>query len=388
MRGPSFFCVDFLFVCIQPHVSPASKDYAETTKLRPTDVVVVSFPKTGTTWTQTCCEMLRQVAADDVMKKSNNNFEKEDDGDDSVFYNFDDIGQRQPWLDFAYDCGQNLQDEQIAFPRLFKSHQLLSAVNAGAKYLMIVRDPAATLLSWFDFQKAKRRQGYAEYEDANEYIANRAELFSTNTIFGTNIWEFYTEIWLARNDPSVHILVYEGLIADSSNGYINHLPGIASFLGLSIDDNNKCYRTVANLISRENMVKHVDKFDDHFIAEQQEKHGTALRIMEPAPKVRIGGSKKKQHLSQHTIEWLEDQWLEKVTPITGHSSYDEFASSMAELTATEEEVELDVVEGVNTNNVDDSIDRKSIVIRRRRSSVTIQQMPGLRQRRDSLAPHE
>ena len=64
--------------------------------------------------------------------------------------------------------------------------------------------------------------------------------------------------------------------------------------------------------------------------------------------------------------------MERMTPLTGHTSYDEFA---ADLSATKEEVEV-IEQGV----------RKSIL--RRRSSVTLDQMPSLRRRRESLAPHE
>lgn len=151
---------------VMPHISPQSKQIGESYQLRPSDVVVVSFPKTGTTWTQNCCEQLRTHAEG---------------------YTFDDITERHPWIEFAWDLGQDLDDEQVAFPRIFKSHQLLSAVNSGGKYLCIVRDPAATLLSWFAFQKAKGRPGYAEYDDVNEHISRRPELFSTDVIFGTNI---------------------------------------------------------------------------------------------------------------------------------------------------------------------------------------------------------
>ena len=182
---------------VMPHVSPQSMKIAEQYSLRPSDVVVLSFPKTGTTWTQTVCEQLRTNA--------------------EGYEGFNDITERQPWLEFAHDCGQNLDDDihgmvpqnekndavaednrqrkgPVLTPRIFKSHQLLSAINPGAKYLCIVRDPAATLMSWFDFQKAKGRPGYAEYADANEYIANRPELFSGNHIFGTNLWE--VRLWL------------------------------------------------------------------------------------------------------------------------------------------------------------------------------------------------
>ena len=167
---------------VMPHISPESKRVGESYKLRSTDVVVLSFPKTGTTWLQNVCEQLRTGAAG---------------------YTFDDITERHPWFEFAYDLGQDLDDDQVATPRIFKSHQLPSAVNTGGKLMCIVRDPAATLLSWFAFQKAKGRPGYAEYEDANEYITHRPELFSTNAIFGTNIWE-----GSARYNLIGHIALY------------------------------------------------------------------------------------------------------------------------------------------------------------------------------------
>lgn len=375
---------------VMPHVSPQSKKIAENYSLRPTDVVVLSFPKTGTTWTQTVCEQLRTNA--------------------EGYEGFNDITERQPWLEFAHDCGQNLDDEiygmrpqnetnnnennlkgPILTPRIFKSHQLLSAINPGAKYLCIVRDPAATLMSWFDFQKAKGRPGYVEYADANEYIANRPELFSGNHIFGTNLWEMYEELWSARKDPSVKILVYEGLIADASHGYLNHFPILADFLGLTKknkneqddEDQKELYQKVAKLVSREEMVKHVDLFDDHFIAEMGKKYGRALRIMEPAPKVRSKG--KRVELNEATLEWLEDQWLEKMTPKTGHASYDQFATQLSELFFGETE---EVEDSVSAELSVPSQSRRGSVVNRRKSSLVIDQMPGIRRRRESIAPHE
>jgi hypothetical protein len=389
---------------VMPHVSPESKLIAETYKLLSTDVVVLSFPKTGTTWTQTVCEQLRTNA----------------EGYDG----FDDIAERQPWLEFAYDCGQDLDcydDDHIhSSPRIFKSHQLLSAINPGGKYLCIVRDPDVTLLSWFAFQKAKGRPGYAEYDDANEFIANRPETFGGQCCFGTNIWEMYKEVWSARNDPSVKILVYEALVADGPNGYMDHLPVIADFLGLknysNIDDEEdknkeeetkQLYEKVAFLVSREQMVQHVDKFDDHFITDMGSKYGRALRIMEPAAKVRRKSqTSKRAELNETTIEWLEDQWFERMTPITGHATYDEFATELSKLLFADVDVIEDILKekdedekGEESIGVHDVLgkplpqqqqkqSRKSSIVMRRQSSISVQQMPGIRRRRESLAPHE
>ena len=208
----------------------------------------------------------------------------------------------------------------------------------------------------------------------------------------------YAEVWSARKDPSVKILVYEGLIADAPNGYMDHLPIIANFLGCPGNTNHpendkssqttreEFYKRVASLVSRNEMIKHVDRFDDHFIAEMGQKHGRALKIMEPAPKVRP--QKHRTELSAATLEWLEDQWLNKMTPKTGHTTYDEFATELSELLFANEESEDEEEELSPAEPRDATQLRKSSIVARRKSSLVLQQMPALRQRRESLAPHE
>ena len=145
------------------------------------------------------------------------------------------------------------------------------------------------------------------------------------------------------------------------------------------------------------MVKHVDKFDDHFIADRGKALGRALRIMEPAPKVRLKHAGNRTELSEATLEWLEDQWFEKMTPKTGHTTYDEFATDLSELLFPADEA----FAGVGEHENDDSgetcvleesneakVRRSSRIVARRQSSLVVEHMPGIRRRRESLVPHE
>lgn len=43
----------------------------------------------------------------------------------------------------------------------------------------------------------------------------------------------------------------------------------------------------------------------------------------------------RDSLSDVTKKWLEEMWLEKMTPLTGHISYDKFAMNIADLNAVE-----------------------------------------------------
>ena len=49
------------------------------------------------------------------------------------------VYQVSPWAQMAYDLGQDLNAPHVANPRIFKTHQLLSAINVGCKYIVTVR---------------------------------------------------------------------------------------------------------------------------------------------------------------------------------------------------------------------------------------------------------
>ena len=202
---------------------------------------------------------------------------------------------------------------------------------------------------------------------------------------------------------------------------MDHLPIIDDFLGLKRKNHlaiaaeaeghaatkietkaitKEFYEKVAGLVSRAEMIKHVDKFDDHFIANRGKAFGRALRIMEPAPKVRFKNAGKRTELSEATLEWLEDQWFEKMTPTTGHTTYDEFATDLSDLLFPNDEAFAGVEENENddraeteaTNVIAERTEAKARtsnrIVARRQSSLVVQQMPGIRRRRESLVPHE
>ena len=283
-----------------PHVSAESKAAADAWSPAEDDVIVNTFPKSGTTLAQNLCEQLRTNAGG--------------------YGDFEEITERQPWIAFALDCGQDLDGEQCARPRLFKEHQLFSAVNAGCRYITTIRDPARVLASWHAFQKAKGRAPYAGQTDANQLVRETPEVFAAAGIFGTNVWEFYREVYALRRDPRVLVLCYEELAGPEQPRCI---AAAARFLGLPDDAARDA--AVAKLLSREVMLQHVHRFDDHFIAERQRAVGTACRIMEPSAKVTPG---RHSELNAHTRAWLEAQWQEQVCASTGLASYAELVAAV------------------------------------------------------------
>jgi len=263
--------------------------------LRPSDVIVCTFMKTGTTWLQQVCEQLRTGGNMD----------------------FSEITEVQPWLEQAWDCGQDLDADQRAAPRLFKSHNHLTAINPGAKYITIVRDPEKTLLSVYSFLKAKGRPGVVETDNVNEYASTGH--FADNNFYDGNMFQFYSELWLAKDLPNVLVLCYEAMMANPRS----HIQRIATFMGLDCDE--RLLDTVEEMSSMEYMKEHDDQFNDNFLARKQAELGRAKFSTSVTTKV---GLSANQILSEESKQWLRQMWHDQVEAATGLQSYEEMAAKL------------------------------------------------------------
>merc|ERR1711966_642713 len=109
---------------------------AEAFEAHTSDVFLSTFPKTGTTWLQQVCHQLRTGGHTD----------------------FDEISEESicPWLEVAGSLCIDLDAEHISNPRVFKTHQPISQMShMDSKFLCVIRDPEATLLSGFKFAISK-----------------------------------------------------------------------------------------------------------------------------------------------------------------------------------------------------------------------------------------
>ena len=151
-----------------------------------TDVIITTFPKSGTTWMQQIAHCLRSY------------------GD----MTFDEISIAVPWLEVAFDMGLDLEDEQYFLPRLFKSHLTAEEVPMGAKYIVIFRDPGDVLLSYYNFMEDWFfESGSISLED----FANAA-FFETEGF--ENYWHHFRTWWHRKDDPDVLSFCYENMKLD------------------------------------------------------------------------------------------------------------------------------------------------------------------------------
>ena len=182
-------------------VSPAGYEAGLRFVPRPSDVIIAPFAKCGTTWLQQIVHSLRT-------------------GGD---LEFDDISRVVPWIETAHDLGLDLEAEQRAEPRAFKSHLAWTAIPKGARYIVAVRDPRDALVSGYRFFEGWFFEpGTIDIETLgrDRFIENR------------NYYTHLASWWPRRDDEHVLLLAYEQMNADPEGT----LRRVSSFIGLDADE--------------------------------------------------------------------------------------------------------------------------------------------------------
>ena len=168
--------------------------------LRPTDVVVTPFGKSGTTWTQQIVHTLRTRGDMD----------------------FDDISRVVPWIETSISLGLDLDAEQRANPRAFKSHLSADLVPKGGRYINVVRDFGDAAVSMYKFNEGWFLEpGCVPIDDFVE-----GQMMQNDSYF-----KHLLSWWPRRNEPDVLFLAYELMQRNSSET----IKRIAEFI--DIDEN-------------------------------------------------------------------------------------------------------------------------------------------------------
>ena len=255
---------------------------------RTTDVVITPFGKCGTTWTQQIFHTLRTK------------------GD----MNFDDISRVVPWIETSGSLGLDINAEQKAYPRGFKSHLSYDRVPKGCRYINVIRNPIDAAYSSFKFMEG----WYIEpgTVSADEFVLQNARKGEYHRHFVS--W------WPHRNDESVLYLVYEHMKQDITST----IKKIAAFIEVALDQD--LLEITKKHSSFSFMTEHQDRFDDAMLREQSESR--VLPKGSDSSKVRLG-KVGGYDLGEEVIAALNVKWQEIVMPVTGFGSYKELIASLA-----------------------------------------------------------
>jgi len=259
---------------------------------------VATFAKTGTTLVTWICHQLRT-------------------GGD---LNFETLYEVIPWPLLSWDIGfdPNTNGSQF-FPRVFKSHLRMSSIYRGCKYVVTVRNPSKTALSFYNFLCAKNVPSVLEL-DASSFLLDTP--FLKGEEGRASLWEYYQEYHILRNCPCVLVLVYEDLVKDISAG----ISMISKFMG--IDASQQLLDKVASMSTKEYMVQYMSKFEEPFERAKQLGRAADISQLSPVPKVVV--SPHPQKLNAAAIDFMDNEWREKMLPL-GYTDYQSFANSISDI---------------------------------------------------------
>ena len=265
--------------------------------LVPDDVVIATFPKSGTTWLQQICHGLRSRGDMD----------------------FPEITFAVPWIERGHLFGIDASAPQRFAPRVFKTHLEYANLAKGARYVHVIRDPKDVLVSYYRFL------GQGVLDPAAIPIDVFAEIWLFADLLAEpgsadvplcphlyNYWRHLLDWWQARERAPVLTLAYENLQRDLQG----HVARVAEFIGVDAD---------AQLLD---LVTHQATFA--FMAE----HRTQFSDRIPQTEIRFSkvvegavGS-HRTHVDAALAKRIDDAWRHYVTPVLGVPSYEALVKSL------------------------------------------------------------
>ena len=191
-------------------IYPEWLEKAKTFPVRPGDVFVSTYPKSGSTWMSQIAHL--------ILNKGNS-----------------EVPFQQLWVE-AGGLPNHLGDSIYDFPdrRLLYGHGFYSNMPGGppntspAKYIYVARNPKDVFVSYYHFhinlkEKMEFGRTWEEFFD----------LFIKGEVLFGSWWEHVPEWWSHRNEKNVLFLKYEDLKKDLPKG----IELISEFLGCDLDQN-------------------------------------------------------------------------------------------------------------------------------------------------------
>ena len=258
-------------------------------KLRPDDVIISPFGKSGTTWLQQIVHTLRTRGDMD----------------------FDDISRVVPWIETSSALGIDLDAEQKSNPRAFKSHLDYETIPKGGKYIVSIRNPEDALNSMYKFMEGWFIEpGSISLEEfaLKRFIASQS------------YWKHLASWWTHRNDTNVLMLCYEQMTVDP-DALIRR---VAEFIDVPLDDELLAITLEHSSFSY--MLEHKDRFDDALMRELSETKANLPKGSDSS-KVRKGkiGETSMPEVVQAE---LDEKWRQLIKETLGFVNYAELVAEL------------------------------------------------------------
>jgi len=189
-----------------PFVKQKHLDATAAFKLRESDVVIATYPKNGTTWTQKIIQNLHNVHNTGHLK-----------ADDQVLLDM------IPWLE---NTDPHDMIDGMAAPRYLKTHNPYQLVaynpKVRCKYIYVARNPKDVCVSLYHHCRGFKAFNYdGPFEEF-------AALFLQGKVESSDWWEHVKDFYLNTRDMNILFLKYEDMHSDA----ITAIKKLNDFCGL------------------------------------------------------------------------------------------------------------------------------------------------------------
>ena len=258
-------------------------------KLRPDDVIISPFGKSGTTWLQQIVHTLRTRGDMD----------------------FDDISRVVPWIETSSALGIDLDAEQKSNPRAFKSHLDYETIPKGGKYIVSIRNPEDALNSMHKFMEGWFIEpGSISLEEfaLKRFIASQS------------YWKHLASWWTHRNDTNVLMLCYEQMTVDP-DALIRR---VAEFIDVPLDDELLAITLEHSSFSY--MLEHKDRFDDALMRALSE---TKANLPKGSDSSKVRKGKIGENSMPEVVQAeLDEKWRQLIKETLGFVNYAELVAEL------------------------------------------------------------
>ncbi|KAK3871889.1 hypothetical protein Pcinc_022990 [Petrolisthes cinctipes] len=224
---------------IYPGVSPFFLDKLQQFQFRTEDVVVMGYPKCGSTWVQeTVWTMMNNPDLTNPHAEEgiwNRSLEISSDMLMDVV-NYDELGLDSIIKILGKMCpGKSKEDgfalqmlEVMPGPRIMKCHYAFELMPLDfldkTKVIYVLRNPKDTVVSFYHYVRIVRLY---DYKGSFEKFAK--EFINDQMLFGP-YWPHVHQAWRRRSHPNLHLIFYEDLKAD----FMTQLHLLDKFLGTNL----------------------------------------------------------------------------------------------------------------------------------------------------------
>lgn len=259
------------------------------------DTFITSWAKSGTTLMQQMFHQLRTAKSGGDM-------------------DFDDISRVLPWDDTAMMLDFDMNAAQPGDPRGFKSHREYERLPEGMRYVVSLRDPKETYVSFYRFIN-----GWHLERDAVS-MEDFMPLWMSGGPGGCDYFTHLMSWYPRRNERDSLIMTYRWAVKNRPAA----IREMARLCDIDLTPHGEAM--IMERTTREFMHEHKDRFDDGMIcAVLEEKCG--IPAASDSSKVQATGS-KADALPETIAEAIDAMWAERVLPATGHANFASIAKEV------------------------------------------------------------